>query len=109
MSGPAIQVENIDKQYTLGLRKKAERSIRQAVTSCLTAQVELMPCLGEHWQYPKRLSNLTAARERLNMIRHESHRATIVSALKLLARDIADRRSPEIRAEVANMLKWTLE
>jgi len=45
----------------------------------------------------------------LNMVRNESHRWTIVTALELLGGDVVDRRTPEIQAEVRDLLKWTLE
>ncbi|HUU97877.1 MAG TPA: hypothetical protein VM487_19240 [Phycisphaerae bacterium] len=47
MSGPAIQVENIGKQYKLGMREKADRSFRDAVADCLTAPLRRVRQCGD--------------------------------------------------------------
>jgi len=47
MSGPAIRVENIGKQYKLGLREKADRSFREVVTDCFTAPLRRLRHLSE--------------------------------------------------------------
>ena len=43
----------------------------------------------------------------LNMTRNESHRWTIETALAVLHGDVLDRRTPEIRSEVGDLLTWT--
>ena len=43
----------------------------------------------------------------LNMTRNESHRWTIETALAVLHGDVLDRRTPEIRSEVGELLTWT--
>ena len=42
----------------------------------------------------------------LNMARNESHRWTIETALAVLHGDAFDRRTPEIRSEVSELLTW---
>jgi poly-gamma-glutamate synthesis protein (capsule biosynthesis protein) len=43
----------------------------------------------------------------LNMTRNESHHWTIETALGVLHGDVLDRRTPEIRSEVSELLTWT--
>jgi poly-gamma-glutamate synthesis protein (capsule biosynthesis protein) len=43
----------------------------------------------------------------LNTIRNESHRWTLETALNLLYGDEVDHRTPEVRAEMSELLEWT--
>ena len=45
----------------------------------------------------------------LNTIRNESHRWTVETALAVLYGDEVDRRTPEIQAEMSELLAWTEE
>lgn len=43
----------------------------------------------------------------LTIIRNESHRWAIETALAVLHGDEADRRTPEVQAEMSELLAWT--
>ena len=45
----------------------------------------------------------------LNLVRNESHRWTIATALELMGGDVADRRTPQIQSEIRELMKWTME
>lgn len=45
----------------------------------------------------------------LNMVRNESHRWSIATALELIGRDAEDRRDPQIRRAARELLNWTLD
>ena len=68
----------------------------------------LVRCMNKHKEYitpPDIKDGLLF----LNMIRNESHRWTMETALAVLYGDEVDCRTPEVQAEVNELLKWTEE
>jgi len=85
-----------------------ENSIRSSLANIFQGAINKMrrQC---HREENNSASEIKDGLALLNMIRNESHRWTIETALSVLSGDQRDFRTPEVKAEVKELLSWTTE